>query len=166
MALAPEGIRRKMGQIQDFIKLRGSLQLALLDPEGKVIEERIVNNTVVTVGRVWILQQLESVNINTNLTISNLAIGSSTVAPTTGDTALGNEVLRVSIATFSTTNLTANPPSWQAQVSFATNQANTTLAEVGLFNSNAAGTMIAHATFASFVKATSNTLNISYNISG
>ena len=155
-----------MEQIQDFVRMRGSIQIALCDPEGKLVEKIIHENTVVTVGRVWILQQLESVNINTALTINNLAIGSSTVAPTTGDTGLGAEVLRVSIATFSTVNLTANPPSWQAQVSFATNQANTTLAEAGLFNSNAAGTMIAHATFASFVKATSNTLNISWNISG
>jgi hypothetical protein len=153
-------------QIQDYIKLRGSLQIALCDPDGLVVKKQIIENTVVTVGRVWILQQIESVNINTNLTVNNLAIGSSTVAPTTGDTALGAEVLRVSIATFSTVNLTANPPSWQAQVSFSTSQANTTLAEAGLFNSNAAGTMIAHATFASFVKATSNTLNISWNISG
>lgn len=155
-----------MEQFTDFIRMRGSLQIALLDINGKLLEERLVSNTVVTVGRVWILKQLESVDINTNLTISNFAIGSGTVSPTTGDTALGNEVLRIAIGTFSTTNLTANPPSWQAQVSFATNQANTTLAEVGLFNSNAAGTMIARATFASFVKATSNTLNISYNISG
>ena len=91
-----------MTEIQDYIKLRGSLQIALCDPEGKVVERRIHENTVVTVGRVWILQQLETVNINTNLTINNLAIGSSTVAPTTGDTGLGNEVLRVSIPAFST----------------------------------------------------------------
>ena len=82
------------------------------------------------------------------------------------DTALNNEVTRLTIGTFTTTGLTNNPPSWQAAVSFATNLANTTLAECGLFNSSAGGTMLAHATFASFVKATSNTLNISYTISG
>lgn len=155
----------KMEEITDFIRLRGALQIHLRDPQGKILEERIINNTVVIAGRAWVLGQLESVN-NTTQVIGFMAIGSSTIAPTTGDTALGNEVLRIAIGTFVTTGLAANPPSWQAQASFATNQANTTLAEVGLFNSSAVGTMLGHATFTSFVKATSNTLTISYTISG
>lgn len=140
--------------------------MALGDPDGKILKELLFENLLVTVGRAWVLGQLESVNIVTSQTIGFLAIGSGTNAPTTADSGLNNEVTRIAIGTFSTTGLTLNPPSWQAQVSFATNQGNTTLAEVGLFNSTAGGTMLAHATFASFVKATSNTLNISYTISG
>lgn len=140
--------------------------MVLGDPDGKKIKEWLFENLLVTVGRAWVLGQLESVNIVTSQTISYLAIGSGTNAPTTGDNGLNNEVTRIAIATFATSGLTNNPPSWQAQVSFATSQANTTLAEVGLFNSSAGGTMLAHATYASFVKATSNTLNISYTISG
>jgi hypothetical protein len=146
------------------IKLRGAIQMALLDPDGRVVMERKFENLAVTVGRAWILGQLETVNQATAQTISYLAIGSVTTAPTTADTALGAEVTRANILTFVTTGLTVSPPSWQAQVSFATNVANTTLAEVGLFNSSTAGTMIAHATFTSFVKATSNTLAISYTL--
>lgn len=151
----------------EVIKLRGCIEHALYDGfTGKRLKYEKKDNLLVTVGRAWVLGQLESVNINTALTISALALGSSTVAPTTGDTALGGEVTRSSIATFSTAGLTNNPPSWQAQVSFATNQANTTLAECGLFNSSSGGTMISHVTFTSFVKATSNTYSISYTISG
>ena len=146
------------------IKLRGAIQMALRDPGGNLILERKFENLAVTVGRAWVLGQLETVNQATAQTISYLAIGSSTVAPTTADTALGVEVTRANILTFVTTGLTVSPPSWQAIVSFATNVANTTLAEVGLFNSSAVGTMLAHATFTSFVKATSNTLSISYTI--
>jgi len=155
-----------MEQLTDVIQMCGSIRMVLGDPDGKLIKEMMFENLLVTVGRSWVLGQLESVNIVTSQTISYLAIGSSTVAPTTADTGLNLEVTRISIGTFLTTPLTSNPPSWQAQVSFATNQANTTLAEVGLFNSSAGGTMLAHATYASFVKATSNTLNITYTISG
>lgn len=140
--------------------------MILGDLDGNALQEMNFQNLLVTIGRSWVLGQLESINIQTAQTITYLAVGSSTTAPTTSDTTLGLEVTRLAIGTFSTTGLTANPPSWQAQVSFATNQANTTLAECGLFNSSAGGTMLAHATFASFVKATSNTLNISYTISG
>ena len=155
-----------MEQISDFIRLRGAFQIALLDPTGKVLEKHLVDNTVVTVGRVFVLKQLQSVNIDTARTISHMGIGSGTVAPTTGNTGLGNEVTRLAIASFDTALLTANPPSWVAQCTYATSDANTTLGEVALFNSSAAGTMLARATFASFVKATSNTLAISYTISG
>ena len=82
-----------------------------------------------------------------------------------GNTGLGNEVTRLAIGTFNTVNLTANPPSFDSVTSFATNLANTQLAEVGLFNSSAVGTLIARATFASFTKATSNTLSITYTLS-
>ena len=146
------------------LRLRGAFQIALCDPEGKILQ-RHVENTVVLVGRAWVLGQLESVNHVTSQNIGFIAIGSGMVAPTTADTALGNEVTRLAISSFLTTQLTANPPSWQAQVSFATSDANTTLSEVNLINSSAAGTMLCRATFSSFVKATSNTLQISYTIS-
>ena len=152
--------------IVGFIQLRGALRIALRDPDGKILEERLVKNTVVTAGRAWVLGQLETVNQVTSQSISYMAIGSGTIAPVTSNTALGNEVTRKAIGTFVTTNLTANPPSFDSVTSYATNEANTTLGEVGLFNSNASGTMLARATFASFVKATSNTLSITYTISG
>ena|SRR5437879_3467332 len=152
-------------QIISTFRLRGALRIALCDPDGKLLEERLVENLCVTQGRSWVLGQLETVNQVTAQTISQLAVGSVTVAPTTADVALGGEVTRIAIGTFLTSNLTNNPPNWTAVVSFATNQANTTIGECGLFNSTAGGTMLGHATFASFVKATSNTLNISYTIS-
>lgn len=156
-----------MEQYQDVIHLRGSLRAILCDAkDGAIIREIIQDNVVVTAGRAWVLGQLQTVNQLTAQVISHLAIGSSTVAPVTGDTALGGEVTRLAISSFLTTGLTANPPSWQAQASFATNLANTTLAEMGLFNSSGGGTMLGHATFASFVKATSNTFSVSYTISG
>lgn len=149
---------------QDVLHMRGSIELVLNGPMGEEVL-RWKENTVVTVGRVWILRQLESVDIVTSQTISFIEIGSSTIAPTTADTALGAAVTRRAISSFDTSGLTANPPFWQAQVSYATNEGNTTLAEAGMFNSSASGTMIAHATYASFIKATSNTLSISWNLS-
>lgn len=155
-------------EICGVIRLRGSLRMHLRDLEGNLIEERIVHNVVVTQGRSWVLGQLETVNQQTAQAIGWLAIGTSTTAPATSDTLLGSEVTRVAIGTWVTSTLTANPPSWQAQASFASNVGNTTLGEVGLFNTSSANasTLLAHATFTSFSKTTSNTLTISYTISG
>lgn len=150
----------------DGIRLRGALRLALKNPDGKILEERIINNLIVLGGRSWVLGQLETTNQVTSQTIKYMGVGSGLVAPVTGNTGLGLEVTRLAIASFDTTQLTANPPSWTAQCTFATSDANTTLGEVALFNSSAVGTMLNRATFASFVKATSNTLAISFTISG
>lgn len=151
-------------QIGDVLMLRGSIQIALCDLDGNVLRSQIINNTVVIAGRAWVLKQLQTVNHVTSQNISHMAIGSDTTAPATSQSALGLEVTRKAISSFDTTNLTANPPNWQAQVQFATNEGNTTLAEVAMLNSNSGGTMLCRATFASFVKATSNVLNISYNL--
>lgn len=155
-------------EISGVIRLRGSLRIALRDPDGKIVEERIVHNVVVTQGRSWVLGQLETVNQQTAQAIGWMGIGTSTTAPATGDTLLGSEVTRVAIGTWVTSTLTANPPNWQAQASFATNVGNTTLGEVGLFNTSSANasTLLAHATFTSFSKTTSNTLTVTYTISG
>lgn len=153
---------------RDVIRLRGSLRMLLADLEGNPVAERTVHNVVVTQGRSWILGQLQTVNQVTSQVLGWIAIGTSSTAPATSDTLLGSEVTRVAIGTFVTSTLTANPPNFQMQASFASNEGNTTIAECGVFNrSNANGsTMIGHATFTSFSKTTSNTLTISYTISG
>ena len=147
------------------IKLRGAYQMILGDANGNVIEERRVDNTVVTAGRRWVLQQIASSLISTAQSIGFIAVGTGTTAPATSDSGLGSETSRIAINSFSSANLTSNPPSWRAEASFATNQANTTLAEVGMFNSSSGGTMLSRSTFTTVNKTTSNTFAISYTIS-
>ena len=151
----------------DCIKLRGCLELALLNAKNNaVLASRKIDNVVVTSGRSYVLSRLVS-NAPQTDTINAIAVGTSTTAPLTGDTLLGSEALRISISSFATSGLTNNPPSWQAQATFATNQANTTLGEAGLFNSTGSNsqTMLSHVTYATINKTTSNTLAISYTIS-
>ncbi len=149
-----------------FLFMRGSLEIALRNAfTGELIEKREVRNIVVTAGRRWVLEKIQSVAAPAE-EIEFMAIGSITSdAPDTGETALASEQDRKAVGTFETSNLTGPLPSWEAQTSWATNEANTTIGEVGLFNSSAAGTMLARATFATLDKTTSNTLTISYTIS-
>lgn len=159
-----------MQQVQevekDFIRLRGCFDIFVRDQSGKTVEHRRVDNVVVTAGRRWVLQQINSSQIATAQSISHMAVGTSTTAPATSDTALGSENSRIAVNAFTTSNLTSNPPSWRAEASWATNQANTTLGEVGILNSSSGGTLLARATFGTINKTTSNTLSVSYTISG
>lgn len=152
-------------QISDHVALRGYIELELKNAINNEVVRRAKFNTVVTSGRRFVLEQLNSVDLDTDRTISHIAVGTDTAAPATDDTDLSTESARNAIGTFTTSALTGPTPSWRAEVSFATNEANTTLGEVGLFNSSADGTMLARSTFAVIDKTTSNTLSISYTIS-
>lgn len=152
--------------MEDVIHLRGSLRILLGDAKGNVLKEIKVENTVVTAGRKWALQQLNSSQMNTAQSIGYMAVGTSTTAPATSDTQLGSEQDRNAIVNFTTSNLTSNPPSWRAECSWATNEANTTLGEAGMFNSSSGGTMFNRATYSTVNKTTSNTLAISWTVSG
>lgn len=160
-----------LSEFEDVIKLRGRFEIGLYDPSGNLIEYRKQDNTVVTSGRSYVLSRIQSSTPQTDV-INAIAVGTSTTAPTTGDTLLNSEVNstnsgRLAIASFVTGGLTNNPPSWQAQVTFATNQANSTLGEAGIFNATGSNsqTMLSHVTFSTIAKTTSNTLAISYTIS-
>jgi hypothetical protein len=153
-------------EFNDVIALRGGIELQLRNARnGQIVERRLLNNVVVTAGRRFVLQQIASSELVTSHSFSHIAVGTDTTAAATSDTALGSETTRIAIGTFTTSNLTSNPPSWRAEVSLATNEGNTTLGEVGILNSSSGGTMLAHAVFTTINKTTSNTLNISYTIS-
>jgi len=155
-----------MEQVQEVIKMRGCLELVLRNAyTGAIVEKRRVENVIVTAGRRFVLQQINSQDIVTSQSIGYMAVGTGTSAPATSDSALGSETTRKAIGTFTTSNLTSNPPSWLAVMSLATNEGNTTLGEVGLFNSSAAGTMLGRATYTTVNKTTSNTLTLSYTVS-
>lgn len=159
------GKSKRSREFSDPIVMRGSIEAQLRDSRsGRTVEHRFYNNTVVTAGRAWVLSRIMSGGDTTN-TISYIAVGTSVTAPTTSDTTLGSEYYRAAVGTFSATNLSSNPPSWIAETSYNTNVANTTLGETGLFNSSSGGTMLAHATFSTINKTTSNTLQINYTIS-
>jgi len=158
-------------ELGDVIHLRGCLEIGLYNAEsGELIHYDKRDNLVVTAGRRWVLEKIGSFSNQTN-SINAIAVGTSTTAPATNDTALGSELTatvgRLTIGTYTTTNLTSSTPNWRAEVQFATDQATGTIGEVGLFNTSSAtaGTLFSHVTFSTFSKATSNTLAISYSIS-
>lgn len=161
-----------MEKVASILNLRGFIEIALYDAN-KIETDRIkapvewrqVDNTIVTAGRRFVLQQIISSDFVTSQSIGYMAVGTGTNAPATSDTALQSETTRLAIGTFTTTNLTSNPPSWAAQMSLATNLGNTTLGEVGLFNSSSGGTLLGRATFTTLNKTTSNTLGLTYTVS-
>src|SRR5262245_14514270 len=80
-------------EVADVIKLRGCIELQLRDANWQPIPGgyRKIDNVVVTAGRRWVLEKIGSFSNQTN-SINAIAVGTSTTAPATGDTALGSEI--------------------------------------------------------------------------
>lgn len=150
-------------------QMRGCIEIALKRAsDGAIIEKHTHYNAIVTGGRSWVLDNLLSGQAASAQVLGYIAVGTDNTAPTTGDTLLGSENTRKAVGTWDTTGLTATAsPYFAAQVQFATDEANTTLGELGIFNTSTANaqTMLGHATFSTINKASTNTLGVTYTIS-
>jgi hypothetical protein len=113
---------KKVERQGEFILLRGAVEIARHNAfTGEADGHRENHNTVVTAGRRWVLERIYTTSAPANTVISHMGIGTSTASLGTDDTALASEFgTRKTVGTFSTTNLTSNPPSWEAQTSWAT----------------------------------------------
>ena len=79
---------QQVGNFSDRIHLRGSLEYALKRAsDGKVVSQGIIQNTVVTGGRSWILENIRSAGAASAQVLNNIAVGTGVTAPTTADTA-------------------------------------------------------------------------------
>lgn len=150
----------------NILRFVGSIEMQMADSYGRPIGPvMFVNNMVVDAGRAWIGAKVQSSSPPSN-TISHLAVGTSQIASVNTMTSLVGEVFRIAIASMITATLTGTAPYWQALGTFATSDANTTLAEFGLFNSSSGGTMIARAVLATTIsKSSTQTLNYTYTVS-
>jgi hypothetical protein len=109
--MARKARKKRATELEDTIQLRGLIEMQLHNAaNGEPVGDRVSFNTVVTAGRRWVLSRIYTTDAQT---VSYLAIGSGTVAPATGDSALGSETTRLAIGTFTTTGMANNPPSWR-----------------------------------------------------
>ena len=82
--------------INDDLKLKGKLAISI---NGEVVQE--VDNLVVTAGKGYVASRMKDA---TATAMSHMAIGSGSTAAAASDTALGNELGRVSLTS---TNVSA-----------------------------------------------------------
>jgi hypothetical protein len=104
---------------------------------GKKIDERVVENLVVNVGKAQVSGLIGGVVTGV---FSYLALGTGTTAPSSTDTALQSEVVRVaSTNSRVTTNVTNDTLQLQATFNFTSSYA---ITEAGIFNASSGGTML------------------------
>lgn len=179
-----------MNNYEDNQKLRGSVDIKLIGPDGEVKDSRYIPNLVVQSGKTYIATRMLGVTTGAlaadnrstgTLTscMSHMAVGTSTTAAANTDTSLTAEVTfggditaysRASITTSSySTGIVTYIATFGTNNPLRSNTSNTTaITEAGIFNSSntqaSGGTMLCRTTFNAVNKGNDDTLQITWTI--
>lgn len=140
----------------ESVNIKGNLEVILLDESGKQKDYRQVNNLVVAVGKDVIASRLVG---NALAVMSHMAVGSSTTAAATSQTALGTELGRVAL---DSTTRASNTITYVA--TFPAGTGTGSITEAGILNAGATGNMLCRTVFGVVTKASGDTVVITWNV--
>ena len=143
-----------MSNINDQLKMKGSLQVRLND---EVVRE--VDNLVVTAGKGYVASRMKSAVSGGSAIISHMAIGSGSTSAAAGDTALGSQLGRVALTS---TGISGAVLTYTA--SFAAGTGTGAVTEAGLFNASSSGTMLCRTVFSVVNKGSSDSMTITWTV--
>jgi hypothetical protein len=147
--------------LTEHVARKGRLHIELFSSDGKLKEERNIDNLMTNAGEAHIADQLASAPDESAM--SHMAIGTGTTAPTSADTALEFQIDRNALT--SRTQGAAGDDNDIIYVGdWAAADGTGAITEAGILNSSADGTLLARATFAAINKGAADTLKITWTV--
>ena len=140
----------------ESINVKGNLEVILLDETGRQKDYRKINNLVVAVGKDTIASRMVG---NTIAIMSHMAVGSSSTAAATSQTALGGELGRVVLTS---TVRAANTITYVG--TFPAGTGTGSITEAGILNAATSGNMLCRTVFGVVTKAAGDTVVITWNV--
>ncbi len=126
--------------IEQTLKMKGSAEIIVVGPDGK-IKSRVQNdNLIVTVGKSFLATWLAA-GSHSNAFMPYTAVGSGTTSPVSGDTTLETEVARVGNSPSASSNVLT------LAVTFSPGVATGAITEAGLFSAASSGSMFSRVVF-------------------
>jgi hypothetical protein len=138
------------------LKATGSLRVVVTGKDGQVKEEHDFKNLVVTVGKNFVASRMVG---TASAVMSHMAIGEDDTAAAAGDTALGSEVGRVSLASATATD---NVVTYTA--TFPAGTGTGAIVEAGILNAASAGTMLCRTVFAVVNKGADDAMSVTWTV--
>lgn len=143
-------------KLENTIKATGELIIEVRDEAGNIKEVKHAKNLVVTVGKTYLASR--AVGTSSNI-MSHMAIGTGTATPAVGDSTLGTEAGRVTLA--SGTN-SANAITYTA--TFPAGTGTGAITEAAILNALSAGTMLCRTTFPVVNKAAGDSIAVTWTV--
>lgn len=137
--------------INDDLKLKGKLAIAL---NGEVVQE--IDNLVVTDGKEYVASRMKDA---TATAMSHMAIGSGSTAAAASNSALGNQLGRVSL-----TSTTVSGAVVTYVATFGAGTGTGAVTEAGLFNASSSGTMLCRTVFSVVNKGSADSMTITWTV--
>lgn len=141
--------------IRDGLKITGAVEIKLFDKDGNVKDQRNIKNLVVTTGKEFIAARM----VGTPTAMSHMAIGSNNTAADVGDTALGTELGRVSLASASATGAVVT-----YTATFGAGVGTGAVVEAGILNNSSGGTLLCRSVFPVVNKGADDGMSISWTV--
>jgi hypothetical protein len=145
----------------DSIKMKGKLSVVLTGPDGKVKDQREVDNLVVTVGKNFIASSMVKTTTNSPAAMTHMEVGTGTTAAAVGDTTLETAVASSRVTL---TSATASTNSVAYVATFPAGTGTGALTEAGIFNASSSGTMLCRTVFSVINKGAADTLGITWTV--
>lgn len=142
--------------LKEFIKATGRLRITLTGPDGKVKEDRVFKNLVVTVGLGFIASRMVAASANV---MSHMALGTNATAPSLANTALGAEAARAALTSAGAAGAVATYVG-----TFGPGVGTGAITEAGIFNAGVAGDMLSRTVFPVVNKQAGDTMAISWTV--
>lgn len=151
-----------MNQMNDVIKLSGSVSVKLIGPDGQVKQQHTDHNLVVTVGKSYLAAWLAAASQSGEF-MTFVGLGTNSSGPVSGDTALGAEF---SGGGYSRSDGTLSSASnvWTNTATFSPGNGTGAITEAGLFSASTSGTMFARQVFSVYNKAAGDTMVIVWSV--
>ena len=139
--------------IKDQIAVRGSLFVTVHGPDGLVRESKWVKNLVVNAGLALVAARVAG----GGTAPTHMALGTGAVAAAGGNTTLGAEVGRVTLA-----GAAASGAEVTFTATFPAGTATGAITEAGIFNAGSNGTMLSRTVFPVLNKQAGDTISVSW----
>jgi hypothetical protein len=143
-------------KLGEDIKATGQLRVQLFDENGNLKDDREFSNLVVTVGKEFIASRMVG---TASAVMSHMAIGEGSTSPVVGNSTLGNELGRVTLASGTSTGAVAT-----YVATFGAGTGTGPITEAGIFNAGAAGTMLCRTVFAVVNKGAADSMTVTWTV--
>lgn len=139
-------------------KIKGSVEIAVIDKNGLVVSKRTEDNLVVANGEIYVANKLSGSTVDT---FSNMAVGAGTTTPETDDTGMEAESANVSLLSGPTQGSGAESNTIVMVASFPAGVATGDITEAGLFYGSI---LFSRVVFSAETKAETQAMAITWTI--
>ena len=141
--------------LQDSLKVTGDVLVEITGADGTIKDRREIKNLVVTTGKAFIAARM----VGTPTAMSHMAVGAGTTAAAAGDTALGSELGRVTLASNSASGAVVT-----YTATFPAGTGTGAVTEAGVLNAGSGGTLLCRTVFAVVNKGADDAMSITWQI--